>query len=178
VLNAVSAILGDRLRFSIVHDQALFDGLESPHKVFTPTCDYDTYLNLLGACELSFMPLADTPFNRAKSDLKFIEAAACRVCALASPVVYGDTLEDGRTGMLFRSPEELRTRLLRACAMPDIARGIADRARDYVAAERMLAYQVADRIAWYRDLWARREALTEALFARAPELQAEPDPAP
>jgi hypothetical protein len=26
----------------------------------------------------------------------------------------------------------------------------------------MLAYQVAPRIAWYRSLWARREALSEA----------------
>jgi hypothetical protein len=26
----------------------------------------------------------------------------------------------------------------------------------------MLAYQVAARIAWYRSLWARREALSEA----------------
>jgi hypothetical protein len=30
----------------------------------------------------------------------------------------------------------------------------------------MLAYQVASRIAWYRSLWARREALTEALRVR------------
>jgi hypothetical protein len=39
-------------------------------------------------------------------------------------------------------------------------------ARSYVAGERMLAYQVAQRIAWYRSLWARRVDLTNALYAR------------
>ena len=49
------------------------------------------------------MPLADTPFNRAKSDLKFIEAGACRVAALASHIVYANSVEDGRTGLLFHA---------------------------------------------------------------------------
>jgi hypothetical protein len=34
----------------------------------------------------------------------------------------------------------------------------------------MLADQVAPRIAWYRDLWERRAALTEALRERIDEL--------
>jgi glycosyltransferase involved in cell wall biosynthesis len=169
-LNAVAEKAGDRLRFCVVHDQAFFDALETPHKQFTPTCDYDTYLALLGQCEISFMPLGDTPFNRAKSDLKFIEAGACRVAALASHVVYADSIEDGRTGLLFHDAEELGARLLRLVAMPELARGLGDAARAYVENERMLAYQVASRIAWYRSLWARREELTNALYARLLEL--------
>jgi glycosyltransferase involved in cell wall biosynthesis len=112
------------------------------------------------------MPLSDTPFNRAKSDLKFIEAASCRVAPLASTVVYSDSIEDGRTGLLFRDPAEFKTRLLRLLAMPDLARDLGDAGRRHVADHRMLAYQVAPRIAWYRSLWARREALTRALQAR------------
>jgi SAM-dependent methyltransferase len=161
-INAVAAMAGDRLRFQVVHDRAFFDALETPHKTFTPTCDYQTYLRLLGASDVSFMPLADTPFNRAKSDLKFIEAGSCRVAALASSVVYANTIEDGRTGLLFRDPVEFRARLLRLLAMPELARDLADAARRYVADDRMLAYQVAPRIAWYQSLWARREALSEA----------------
>jgi glycosyltransferase involved in cell wall biosynthesis len=116
------------------------------------------------------MPLGDTPFNRAKSDLKFIEAGACRVAALASHVVYADSVEDGRTGLLFHDAEELRERLLRLVAMPELAQGLGNAARSYVAGERMLAYQVAQRIAWYRSLWARRVELTDALHARMPNL--------
>jgi SAM-dependent methyltransferase len=165
-LNAVAEKAGERLRFCVVHDQAFFDALRTPHKMFTPTCDHDTYMALLGRCEISFMPLDDTPFNRAKSDLKFIEAGACRVAALASHVVYADSIEDGRTGLLFHNADDLHERLLRLVAMPELARGLGNAARSYVAGERMLAYQVAQRIAWYRSLWARRVELTNALHAR------------
>ena len=177
VLNEVAEKAGDRLRFCVVHDQAFFDALHTPHKRFTPTCDYETYLQLLGQSEISLMPLGDTPFNRAKSDLKFIEAGACRVASLASHIVYADSVDDGRTGLLFSEPEALRDRLLRLVAMPELARDIGDAARRYVAAERMLAYQVAPRIAWYRALWARRAELTSALYARlmqAPRLAPNP----
>jgi SAM-dependent methyltransferase len=173
-LNAVAATAGDRLHFSVVHDAAFFAALETPHKRFTPTCDYDTYMQLLGQSEISLMPLNDTAFNRTKSDLKFIEAGACRVVPLASPVVYADSVEDGRTGLLFADPEELRTRLLRLIATPELARGIAGAARAYVAGQRMLAYQVAPRIAWYRSLWERRIELGEALLARVREMPPAP----
>jgi SAM-dependent methyltransferase len=172
-INRVAEQAGERLRFCVVHDRQFFDALETTHKQFTPICDYETYMTLLGGCEISLMPLIDNGFNRAKSDLKFIEAAACRVAPLASTVVYGDSIEDGRTGLLFRDANEMHARLLRLVAMPELARELGDAAREYVATERMLAYQVAPRIAWYRSLWARREALTEALqarLAREPEL--------
>lgn len=165
-LNEVAEKAGDRLRFCVVHDRQFFDALRTPHKMFTSTCDYETYMALLGKCEISLMPLSDTPFNRAKSDLKFIEAGACRVASLASHIVYADSIEDGRTGLLFHNADELRDRLLRMVAMPDLARTIGGAARSYVAGERMLAYQVASRLAWYRSLWDRRVELTNALYSR------------
>ncbi|HEY3848692.1 MAG TPA: methyltransferase domain-containing protein [Acetobacteraceae bacterium] len=173
-INAVAAKVGERLRFSVVHDRGFFDALETPHKRFTATCEYDAYMDLLGECEISLMPLADNGFNRAKSDLKFIEAGACGVAALASDVVYGETIEEGRTGLLFRDADELQSKLMRLVAMPEMARDLGDAARDYVAQHRMLAYQTAPRIAWYRSLWARRDALTAALHER---LAAVPEPA-
>jgi SAM-dependent methyltransferase len=89
-INAVVATSQGRLHFEIVNDRALFDALRTEHKHFTPLCDYETYQQILSRCEVSFMPLMDTPFNRCKSDLKFIEAAAYRVVSLARAVVYGD----------------------------------------------------------------------------------------
>ena len=165
-LNAVAALVGDRLRFCVLHDRGFFDALETPHKSFTPTCDYETYLQLLGQCEISFMPLLDTPFNRAKSDLKFIEAGACRVVPLASDIVYAASIDDGKNGLLFRNGEEMRTRLMRLIVMPEVAYNLACAARTHVANHRMLAYQIAPRIRWYRSLWDRREPLTEALATR------------
>jgi SAM-dependent methyltransferase len=165
-INAVAGQMGGRLRFQVVHDQAFFDALETPHKTFTPTCDYQTYLRILGGSDISFMPLSDTPFNRAKSDLKFIEAASCRVAALASGVVYSNSIEHRRTGLLFRDPVEFHSALQQLLAMPDMAREMGETARRYVIDNRMLAYQVAPRIAWYRSLWARRDALHAARWER------------
>jgi hypothetical protein len=155
------------LRFQIVHDRMFFDALETPHKSFRPLCDYDAYLGALGEAEIALMPLADTEFNRAKSDLKFIEAGAARVVPLASNVVYGDSLVDGETGLLFRSPGDLHNRMMQLPDSPALALQLGDAARRYVVEQRMLAYQVAHRIAWYRSLWSRRSALTAALQARA-----------
>jgi SAM-dependent methyltransferase len=169
-LNDVARAVGRRLRIVVAHDKEFFDALETEEKEFVPTCDYPTYLQLLGASEVAFMPLAGTPFNRAKSDLKFIEAAACRVVSLASDVVYGGTIKDQKTGLIFTDSLEMRSALLRILAYPEAARRIADAARAYVAAERMAAYQVAARLAWYRSLWERRDALNAALRARMPAL--------
>jgi 2-polyprenyl-3-methyl-5-hydroxy-6-metoxy-1,4-benzoquinol methylase len=169
-LNEVARAVGGRLNFSVVHDQAFFDALDTPHKRFIPTCDYATYMNLLGEAEIAFMPLADNLFNRAKSDLKFIEASACRVVSLASAVVYADSIQDSKTGLVFRNPIEMRAHLLRLLAYPEASRKIADAARRDVARNRMLAYQLEDRLAWYRSLWDRREALNDALKARIPAL--------
>jgi len=171
VLNAVAAELGERLHFEIVNDAGLFDGLITPHKNFTPLCDYDTYNAILSRCEISFMPLSDTPFNRCKSDLKFLEASAHRVAALASQTVYGDVIEDGRTGVVFRDPRDLHRRLLAMVAQPDATRRMAEAAREHVERNRMLAAQVDDRMAWYKDLWARRHQLNEALLQRVPQLR-------
>jgi SAM-dependent methyltransferase len=165
-INTVAGRAGERLRFRVVHDEGFFQALATPNKTFTPLCDYDTYMDLLGGSEISLMPLDDTPFNRAKSDLKYIEAGACRVAALASSVVYSDSIAHGETGLIFHDPDEFHRHFMRLTAIPDLALELGDNARRAVSRHRMLADQVAARIAWYRDLWARRDALTEALRAR------------
>lgn len=169
-LNEVARAVGERLRFQVMYDEAFFQALETPHKTFEPMADYPSYMKMLGEAEIAFMPLADNAFNRAKSDLKFIEAGAARVAALASDVVYARSIEDGKTGIIFRDAMELRAGLLRLLAYPEATRRIAEAARAYVGAERMLAYQVAARTRWYRSLWERRAELNAALKARVPEL--------
>jgi hypothetical protein len=169
-IDAAAAAADGRLHFNVIADHGFFEALATPHKTFTPLCDYATYLEILGGCEASFMPLRDTLFNRCKSDLKFLEAAAHRAVALASTVVYGASIEHGRTGLLFDTPEALHDNLLRLVHQPGEARAIADRARTHVAQARMLAYQAADRAAWYRSLLARRAELHRALLDRVPEL--------
>ena len=170
-LNGLARHFGPRLQFQIVADATLFQALETPFKTFTPICDYATYHAILARSEISFMPLLDNEFNRCKSDLKFIEAAAHRVTAVASRVVYQPSIRDRETGLLFGSAEELLYLVGRIVEENAFGRQIADRARAAVIDSRMLAYQVRDRIAWYRSLLARRPVLERALLARTPELR-------
>ena len=169
-LNAAAAAAGPALRFQVIADRAFFDALDTPHKAFTPLCDYSTYLDILAGCEASFMPLRDTLFNRCKSDLKYLEAASRRVVALASPTVYGASIRDGDNGLIFDDPAALLDRLMRLVNDPAGVRALAERGRADVAARRMLAFQTRARVRWYRDLWARRNELHQALLRRVPEL--------
>jgi len=169
-LNAVLAEVGDCLAIEVVHDRGSFDALDTPHKRFTPTTDYAGYRDVLGRCELAFLPLADTRFNRMKSDLKAIEAGGHRLCCLASPVVYAGSLRHGETGLIVASPEAFAAELRGLLAAPARALAMAEAARAWVRAERLLHHQVAPRLAWYRDLWARRAALDAALLARVPAM--------
>ena len=170
VLDEVLAEANGRLAVEVVHDRTVFDALSSPHKRFTPLCDYVRYKALMGACEIAFLPLADNRFNRMKSDLKWIEASGHRLVSIASPVVYGRSIRQGETGLIAGTPEEFGTALRGLLADPAKAKAIADTARTEVAATRMLAHQVARRRAWYDSLWDRRAELDAKLLERVPAL--------
>jgi SAM-dependent methyltransferase len=167
-LNAVLAEAQGRLAIEVVHDRRSFEALDTPHKRFTPTTDYAGYREVLGRCELAFLPLADTRFNRMKSDLKAIEAGGHRLCCLASPVVYAGSIRHGETGLIVPSPEAFAAELRDLLDAPERALAMAEAARAWVAGERLLHAQVAPRLAWYRDLWARRAELDAMLVRRVP----------
>jgi glycosyltransferase involved in cell wall biosynthesis len=100
-----------------------------------------------------------------------VEAAAHGLAIVASPTVYGDSLDEGVTGRLFRSAGELRQVLEEWRQTPEQVRALGARARDWVARERLTARQVPQREAWYRSLWERREELTRQLLERVPALR-------
>ena len=77
---------------------------------------------------------------------------------------------DGVTGLIFRSESDLYEKIIRLATTPALGISIGNAARQLVAATRMDAYGVADRLSWYRSLLARREELTRALLERVPEL--------
>jgi glycosyltransferase involved in cell wall biosynthesis len=170
-LNAVLLETPERWQVEVVHDRAFFEALALPQRRFTPTCDYATYRQRLAGCDIAFLPLADTPFNRCKSDLKAVEAAGHGLGVLASPVVYSESLRDGDTGRLFRDADDLRQALCDWRDDPAGLHAMGQRARQWVAAGRLQHHQSAAREAWYRSLWERRQELNEQLFQRVPELR-------
>lgn len=170
-LNEVLARYPDKLAFEIVHDQGFFDALNTLHKRFTPTCEYPAFRNLMGGCDIAFLPLNDNLFNRMKSDLKFVEAGAHGLAALASPTVYASSIQDGVTGRMFNNPQEMVSILSEWIETPETARKIGQNARHWVRNHRLIGGQIAAREAWYRDLWVRRQELTARLYERVPEMR-------
>lgn len=169
-LNEVLSADPERWQVEVVHDRAFFEALAIPGRTFTPTCNYPTYRRLMDRCDIAWLPLADTPFNRYKSDLKALEAAAHGLAILASPTVYAATFEAGLSGCLFDSAAELKAALAGWRADPLAMRELGQRARGWVAAKRKLRHQVPAQEAWYRSLWERRQDLTRRLLDRVPEL--------
>jgi glycosyltransferase involved in cell wall biosynthesis len=159
-----------RLRFEVIHDRAFFDSLETDEKQFTPTCPYARYREILGNSDIALLPLADTEFNRMKSDLKYIEAAAHGVVALASPTVYCATLKDGENGMLFASPEQLSVKLQQLLDDFQLRTTLRRNAYHYVLAHRLLSQQIGQRLGWYRHLLDHRDELERLRRARLKDM--------
>lgn len=170
-INAVARRHGPRLSFQVLYDRRFYDALETPHKTFTGLQPYAGYLKLLGACDIALLPLADNDFNRAKSDLKFIECAAHQVAVLASPVVYAGTVADGDTGFLYGDPDSFEAKLEALVGDDEGREDMIERAYQYVRRERLLVHHYRRRLDWYRSLVDRRQALTEGLLERIAMLE-------
>ena len=115
---------------------------------------------------------ADNRFNHFKSDLKALEAAANGLAVLASPVVYESSVRPGQTGEVFHTSSELVAHLNAWRENPTVVREMGLKGRQWVASERMCAYQAEDRETWYRQLADNREHLNRQLLERVPQLAA------
>lgn len=164
--------LADRVEFVVVHDRENHDSLpEGLSKEFHPTLPHDRYMQVLASCDIALLPLTDTPFNRLKSDLKFIECCAAGVVPICSPVVYDEVGEHRDIGIFASTPDEWCQGLIALCNSPqEIVRhrklGIA-----YVQQKRMHCHQVGVREIWYRGLFESREELERQRQQRVTTVQ-------
>ncbi len=171
-LNDVLRLYGDRVRVTVVHDRGFFDALETAQKVFHPTCPHDRYRELLGQADIALLPLSDTPKNRLKSDLKFIECAAEGTTVLAAPTVYEKTIRHNETGLIFRTPRQFGLKLRALIGDRSLRLRLARNAHAHVARERRLEDHVTARLDWYRSLLDQRAALDAAMRARCLDIPA------
>ncbi len=172
IVPALNRILAQfpQVQIKVIHAQDFFAALETPRKTFYPFCPLAQYYEILRTCHIGILPLADTEFNRMKSDLKFLEHAGHHVVALASPIVYADSLIEGQTGLLYQSPIEFEDKLTQLIANPDWRQTIAANAYTWVRDHRLLSQHYRARRAWYLEMLAKREQLTADLQRRVPEL--------
>lgn len=72
-----------------------------------PFCNWQELPELIADVDINIAPLADSVFNRAKSENKWTEAALVKVPTVASNVgAFAHEIEDGKTGILCDSAEE------------------------------------------------------------------------
>jgi hypothetical protein len=169
-LNRVLAAHGNRIRVQVIHDRKFFDALTTQAKGFEPFCPYERYLELLHQCDIALLPLDAKPFNAMKSDLKLLECAAHGVVALASPTAYAETIVEGQTGLLFRTPDEFETKLRLLIQDASLRHSVSANAYRWVREKRLLAQHFRKRLDWYLNLRGRMPQLNSELRKRAPEL--------
>ncbi len=172
-LNEVIRVHGERLSFLVTGDRAFYDELRTSRKEFIwgekdgdPVASYADYTAALHRADIALLPLGDTVFNRAKSDLKFIEAAGHGAAVLASPTVYERTVRDGETGLIYHDVRDFAEKLTLLITNDELRIRLAENAYRYVAAHRLIAHHVEEYTAAYRDLFARSEELERDRRAR------------
>ena len=170
-LNQVLADYQEVISAQIIHDQEFFAALNLVHKHFEPFCDYGRYQALLRTCDIALLPLNPTAFNRMKSDLKFIECASHGVTVLASPTVYGDTIQSGETGLIYHSLSEFEAQLRQLIENSSFRQTMAHNAYQWVKDNRMLAQHYHQRRDWYCQLRDDLPRLTQELWQRVPALR-------
>jgi glycosyltransferase involved in cell wall biosynthesis len=157
----------DRLELVVVHDRAFFDQLPSTlRKTFHPTLPHAEYMAVLASCDLALLPLADTPFNRLKSDLKLIECAAAGVVPLCSPVIYDEDPHHRTFAWIVDDVAQWGEGLLQLLSSPKEIERRRRAGLAHVRAQRMHSHHVNAREAWFRDIIARRDALEAGRLER------------
>jgi len=172
-LNRVLADYAGRIQVKVIYDRAFFDMLATAAKEFEPYCQYERYEEILRNCDVALLPLKPTPFNRMKSDLKFLECAGNGVAVLANPTVYEASIQEGKTGLLYRSPTEFEEKLRALLDDAALRRRLAAEAYAWVRENRLLSRHYRQRYDWYTEMFDRLPLLNKELSQRVPELFAE-----
>lgn len=131
----------------------LFSNIPADKKRFFPTGSIEDYYHFLRNLDIGIGPIKDTPFNRSRSDVKFLEYAVSEVVPVMRNLApYADTIQPGETGLLYTEPRELIEHLARLTTEPNLISRIGKNARNYVLMNRLEADHARERVAFYRDL--------------------------
>ena len=126
----------------IIGDKAIFESIASKNKRYFPLLQRSEYLQLLQQVDISLIPLADIPFNRSKSDVKFLESAGCGAAVLASKFVYSNSLKNGETGILFSNADEFANGLTELVRSQELTERLSRNAQRYVSENRLIEQHV------------------------------------
>lgn len=133
----------------------LFEALPRDRKHFTPIGTIDDYYAFVSQLDIGIAPNRDTSFNRARSDVKFLEYAGYGAVPVVQRLTpYPSSVRDGETGFLFRGNDELVSVLSRLVRDPAERQRVRGNAHRYASTERVQAAHAGDRVAFYGELMA------------------------
>jgi glycosyltransferase involved in cell wall biosynthesis len=145
-----------RVRFNIMAADPivkLFSFLPLERIRVFPTGSIFDYYRFVRVLHVGIAPLLDTPFNRSRSDVKFLEYAAHGVVpVLQRTVPYSGVVAHGKTGLLFESGEDCISKLRWLLDHPDERKRIAREAKTHVLRERMIFKRIEEREKFYLGL--------------------------
>jgi len=131
----------------------LFEALPAARKRRTPVGSIDDYYRFVSQLDIGLAPNRDAGFNRARSDVKFLECAGWGALAVVQRLApYLDSVKHAENGYLFASAAELVSVLERLVADPAERQRVRRQAHAYVMSERLQAPHAAERLAFYTEL--------------------------
>ncbi len=92
--------------------------------------------------DIALAPLRRDEFNLGRSDVKFIEYSISGAATIASPSVYGRTIQHGETGLLAESREEFEQQMLALIRDGALRSSLSENAAQYVREDRLLTNPV------------------------------------
>jgi glycosyltransferase involved in cell wall biosynthesis len=159
-LGAVRAVLAARPDTRFVSVGARFDdalGAVAPERrMAVGPAMLECYPAAMSLFDIALAPTDGSRAFRAKSDLRFLEAAAVGAAVVGDPRLYG-TIQDGVTGLHARTPTEARDAILALVDDAALRRRLGDAAQAYVREQRSMQVMAGQ--------WA--DALRELVPARA-----------
>ena len=132
---------------------SLFDALPSERKRRTPIGSIEEYYGFVSKLDIGIAPNRDAGFNRARSDVKFLEYAGWGAVPVVQRLApYLASVRHGENGFLFDSPAGLISLLKRLVGDSGERQRVQTQAHAYVQRERLQAAHAAERLAFYAEL--------------------------
>lgn len=141
---------------------SLFDALPSERKRRTPVGSIDDYYAFVAQLDVGIAPNRDAGFNRARSDVKFLEYAGWGAVPVVQRLApYLTSVRHGQNGFLFDTTAELIDLLARLVADAGERQRVRGQAHDYVQRERLQAQHASERLSFYEQLMPEAPAGSE-----------------
>ena len=143
-----------QVRFSFMGSEEMFrvfEDIPGEQRTYHKPGAIADYYDFLRTLDIGVAPLKETPYNRCRSDVKFIEYAAFGVVPVLQDLdPYQSTAPEGR--LLFREPKELVEVLDRLVSDPELRKRISQKASGHVRDSRLEDQHAVGRLESYTRL--------------------------